>query len=604
MPTALRFSQPHRSAAPWGAAWCAIALLLSGCPSQPTDGPATQGGGEPTGDAQTTQFEFITDNGLNAQNVVYDNGRKADRHTIIETIGGGVGVLDFDRDGRDDLFFPGGGTLDGNSTIGPLPGRLLRAGLDSIPNAVMWQDVTAAAGVDAATSFSHGAYCCDYDNDGFRDLLTTGFAQLTLYRNLGDGSFLDVTAEVGLDVDDTWSIAAAWGDVNGDGRADLYVGHYVDWEPGNDPVCGLADRQDVCPPKVFEALPDAIYVQTPEGRFKQHMLPPADAKTLASLLTDVDTDGDLDLLVANDTTANLVYRNETPRGAMDLQLVEEGTPLGFALDENATMAGSMGIALTDFNNDLKPDYWVTNYEYELLGLYRNEGAAGFSHVSRKVGIERLGLVMVSFGCAAIDFDHDGDEDVVVTNGHVKQFPRGVPELQEPILLEAVEQQGRPRFVRTQPSGYFGTAHRGRGLAYADFDADNRLDLIFSNSLEPAAVAFNRTIPKGKSIVLELVGRRTPGTPGSAREPVGTQLLATLESGRVLYRQVTGGTSFASTPAPIVHIAWPNDDPCTSIEIRWPNGAVETLNPKGLPKSVFTGRTLRYEPPAPAATASL
>ena len=549
----------------------AVCVALLGCP--PDEASTTGGTNAPV--ARSTQsaapgFVFDTDAGLQSLRVQYDNGMDAGKFSIVESLGGGIGVLDFDSDGRDDLVVPLGGIFADDAAPQPHPSvgvRLLRqVDRDGSNEALAWEDVTEAAGLGSTRHYNHGAACCDYDNDGDRDFLLTGYGGVQLFRNEGDGTFADVTDESGLNADTLWSSTAAWGDLNRDGHADLFVAHYVDWSPENDPVCGTGENRDVCAPKQFQGLPDAIYLSNGDGTFRPSGVDLKAGKGLAAMLADLDADGDLDVIVANDTVANFYYRNDTPRGSEKLTLVEEGLAMGLALDHMAAANGSMGLALTDFNDDGRPDLWVTNFESELFALYRNEGPGGFSHVSSRTGVNQIGTMMVSFGCVAGDLDADGDEDVAVANGHIVHKPVNAPLRQKPVLLAAED----GRFVRTEPAGYFSEPHLGRGLATADFDRDGRLDLVYSHTLEPAELLLNRT-PGGQTCTLRLVGTV------DAREPAGTAVVATLASGRTLYRQLVGGTSYLSTSAPIVHFGWPDDDPLQSVEVRWPTGEPTRLD---------------------------
>ena len=550
----------------------AVMALLAGCP--PGDDPTPSATDPAAGAAPPAgpPIAFVSDAGLLDQEVIYDNGEADGTFAIVESLGGGVGVLDFDNDGRDDLVIPGGGRFDDQTRPQPLESggvRLLRqTGRDG--DRLLWEDVTGAAGlgsegIGTTRHYVHGAACCDYDNDGFRDVLLTGYGGVQLLRNRTDGTFEDVTDASGLDADTLWSSSAAWGDLNRDGRADLYITHYVNWSPENDPYCGTSQQQDVCAPKQFDPLPDAVFLQQPDGTFARAAVELPPGKGLAVMLADLDGDRDLDVLVANDTTPNFFLRNDTPPGG-ELVLVEEGQPMGLALDDMSAANGSMGIALTDFNNDTRPDLWVTNFESELFALYRNEGVGGFTHVSRRLGINRIGTLMVSFGCVAGDFDADGDEDVAIANGHIVHHPTNAPLRQKPVLLTA----DGGKFVRAEPGGYFSEPHLGRGLATGDFDRDGRLDLVYAHTLEPYELLLNRTPTEGETRVLRLVGTV------DAREPAGTAVVATLASGRTLYRQLAGGTSYLSSSSPIIHLAWPSDDPLRSIEVRWPSTDPVTL----------------------------
>jgi enediyne biosynthesis protein E4 len=236
----------------------------------------------------------------------YRDGSEQELFTILESLGGGVGVLDYDRDGTPDLYFPQGGQFEPSKQPFGNSSRLLRQ--VQITPQPMYVDVSGKCGGVISPHYSHGAAITDYDNDGFDDVLVTGYGGLQLFRNLGDGTFEEVSQPVGL-TDTQWSSSAAWGDFNGDGANDLYVAHYADWSPENDPPCYFRDQttRDVCPPREFAGLPNIVYLSDGAGGF----LSPGNAfgdvsqgKGLGVAAADVDLDGDIDVYVANDNAMN------------------------------------------------------------------------------------------------------------------------------------------------------------------------------------------------------------------------------------------------------------------------------------------------------------
>ena len=345
----------------------------------------------------------------------YRNGQEADNAAIVESLGGGVALVDYDGDGDMDLFFPGGGEFGPDQQIHGRPSALFR-------NDGGWRftEVTQLAGVSRAPYYSHGIAAGDFDSDGFPDLLVTGYGGLQLFQNQGDGTFQEVSASAGLN-DRLWSSSAAWGDFNGDGHLDLYVTHYVNWSFKNHPYCAgpKKGQREVCPPREYQPLPDTLYTSNGDGTFRDvsrevglRVEGEGLGKGLGVLLADVDVDGDLDIYVANDTVPNFLYRNNG-QGHFD----EVGLMSGTSLSESGTSDGSMGVDLGDFNLDGLPDLWVANYERESFALYRNEGNCNFQHVSQSVGLTDVGGVYVGWGTVFFDFDRDGDEDVFVSNGH-------------------------------------------------------------------------------------------------------------------------------------------------------------------------------------------
>lgn len=552
-PTSLLESVPRL---PLACVLLAASALLTGCRPQ-TPPPSLAAKPAPA-------LNFTLSAGVEHAKVIYDNGKSAGRNSIVESLGGGVALIDFDLDDRGDLCFPGGGRFDADAAIG-LPTRLLRqVGHDR------FEDVGDRAGLAVPRHYSHGCAAADCDNDGFCDLLITGYGGVTLWKNQGDGTFADVTEAAGLH-DNRWSSSAAWGDLTGDGVLDLYIAHYVDWSIENDPPCrGPAGDPDVCPPRQFEGLDDVLYVGNGDGTFRDVSqsagLVPG-GKGLGVIVADLDEDGDNDIYVANDTVPNFLYINDGHG-----RLEESGLTRGVALDDMATPNGSMGVALTDFDADGWPDLWVTNYEDELFGLYRNLGDASFLHASRRAGMSRVGTLFVGFGCVAGDFDGDGCEDVAVANGHVVHHPRNAPVRQQPLLML---NSGSGEFTRwiADPGTYLGESWIGRGLATGDLDRDGTLDLVFVNTGDPAALLYDRSPAveeapavgsSAQSLSVRLTGR------AASRDPLGARAELQTSTGN-RFRSLSGGGSYLSTSELRLNWRIPAGTQIQRLNIVWPGG---------------------------------
>lgn len=504
----------------------------------------------------------------------YRSGREAGYFSIVESLGGGVALIDFDRDGRCDLFASGGGELDSSKTPRPVACRLLRS-KSIVENRVgtpFSQDASQQASIVNALHYSHGVAAADFDNDGFVDLLVTGYGGLQLWKNIGDGTFADFTATSQL-FDDSWSTSAAWGDLNGDSWPDLYVCHYVDWSPSNDPPCqGLSpEGRDVCSPIRFRGLSDVVFLSSGDGTFRAaagELGLVTEGKGLAVTLFDADRDGDLDVYVANDTTPNFFYSNQSNDDAEDVPakalFVESGLISGLALDDMARPNGSMGTVVFDQNNDGLPDLFVTNYENELFALYEGSGQGAFRYRSRKAGLHKLGQAFVGFGCVGGDFDLDGQEEVAVANGHAIYFPVNSSYAQKPLLLDPAA----GRFWQANAGAYFEQPNVGRGVATADLNADGKLDLVFTHTDTPLAVLQNQSESTGTSLVIRLVGTQ------SARDAVGSHVAVLLKStGQMLHRTVASGMSYLSTSSSDVHFGIPEGEEVDSILVTWPSGQV-------------------------------
>lgn len=489
----------------------------------------------------------------------YRNGREAGELAILETIGGGTAIFDYDRDGEQDLFFPGGGTFENKSTKG-YPSVLLRHTGD-----FQFEDRTIPAGLDLAAFYSNGCAVGDYDNDGFSDLLVTGYGGSVLWRNLGDGTFEEVAVDAGVR-DCFMGTSAGWGDLNGDGLLDLYLTQYADWSFENNPPCELTPGvPDVCSPHSFTGKKDKVYYSKGDGTFydatEEAGLVP-EGKGLGVLLADLDNDADLDVYVCNDTVENFLYLNDG-KGKLE----EVGIINGAAVDDGATPNGSMGVDIMDYNHDGLPDLWVANYEKEAFALYRNDGDAQFLHVSNDTGVTSIGTLFVGFGTACADFDLDGDEDVMVANGHVAYYSTHSPFRQKPLYLE--NRDGR--FLQREFSGdsYLGQAHTGRGLAVSDLNQDGKLDVVISNFYDPPAILRNETEGSGSWVAVRLIGIQ------SNRDAVGARLVLHTSAGDQV-RQVKGGGSYLSANDLLVHWGVPEGVSIDSLDIYWPSGIQQTL----------------------------
>lgn len=491
----------------------------------------------------------------------YKNDEAHSDFAILESLGGGIAIFDFDGDGRCDLFLTGGGTFGDRQTAG-LPSALFR-------NEGHWRfaDVTKASGIGRSRYYSHGAAVADCNEDGFDDVLITGYGGLMLYQNQGDGSFREVTPETGLD-DRLWSSSAAWGDFNADGALDVYVVHYVDWSFDKNPVCEgpPGHPREVCPPRQFDGLPDLLYFGNGDGTFrngtKEARLQP-DGKGLGVVAADLDQDGDLDLYVGNDTVPNFLYLNDGRGQFDDFSLIS-----GSAHSDRGTPDGSMGTDVGDFNGDGLPEIWVANYEGENNALYRNLGKGLFRHVSQSTGISAVGAMHVGWGTRFVDVDLDGDEDLIVSNGHVVRFPVNTPRRQRPVLLENLD-GARFRNVADRAGEYMTSEHAGRGLATGDMDGDGDEDIVISNLNEPAAVLSNESAPAHNWLAVRIIGRQ------STRASIGATAV-TKVGDRTLTRQIRGGSSYASTSDSKLHFGCGTMRVVDALTVTWIGGSRTVL----------------------------
>ncbi len=498
----------------------------------------------------------------------YRNGEEADQYTILESLGGGVALIDYDGDGLLDIFLPGGGTFAGEdkTQIKGRPCKLYK-------NLGSWKfkDVTRDVGLDGIDFYTHGCAVTDYDRDGWPDLLVTGYGRLALFHNEPDGKggrrFVDVTRKAGL-ADGLWSTGAAWADFDGDGYPDLYICHYVDWSFAKNPVCTYDGKtRDICPPKHFNAQPHKVYRNNGDGTFTDVSREAGlrtDGKGLGVVVVDVNEDGKPDVFVANDTTDKFLYVNRSTPGKVRFE--EVGPAAGVARDDNGVPNGSRGVAVGDYDNSGRPSLFVTNYENEKHGLYRNESKDGqvlFRYATHQAGVSRIGQGYVGWGAGFFDLDHDGWLDLFIANGHDLRHPRGKGgPAQRPILLR--NKGGKFTDITDQGGPYFQNDHRARGVAFGDLDNDGRIDLVISHVNEPVVLLRNEAkVGANHWLGVQLEGKRHG-------DVTGARLVLEVEGLPPQTRYAAGGGSFASASDPRHVFGLGRAKRVGRLTVRWPS----------------------------------
>lgn len=503
----------------------------------------------------------------------YRNGEEANHFSILETLGGGVALLDYDGDGLLDIFVVGGGYFAGHDKkdIRGHPCKLYR-------NLGNWkfEDVSARVGFSGPWFYSHGVAVADYDLDGWPDLLITGYGRIALFRNVTDGrngrKFEDVTRQLNLR-DDSWSSSAGWADLDGDGYPDLYVCHYIDWSFANHPICKSlrngSDRE-VCPPQYFKPLVHALYRNLQGKSFEdltgKHKLE-ARGCGLGVVLGDLNDDGRPDIYVGNDATLNFLYFNR-PHGILEERAGLSGT----AGNDSGHYDGSMGVDFSDYDGSGRPSIFVTNFQGDMHALYKNLGRETFQHYSRASGLSAIGMQYVGFGTGFFDVDNDGWEDLIIVNGHVLYQPMlGSTYKQRPRLLRNIEFEGRRFYkdVSEQGGPFFQMPTLGRGLAIGDFDNDGWPDLVISHTNSPLAILRNEA---ATSIPHHWCGIKLVGK--DFRDVVGSTVIVE-GSARTLTRFAKGGGSYLSSSDRRLLFGLGASERIKRVTVKWSWGQTET-----------------------------
>jgi tetratricopeptide (TPR) repeat protein len=490
---------------------------------------------------------------------VQDNGASPLRQ-LPETFSGGVGLLDYDGDGFLDLYCVQGGAFPPGPSLSYPGDRLYRNRGDGT-----FEDVTHQAGIAGMPrGYGHGVAVGDYDNDGRPDLFITRWRAYALYRNRGDGTFEDRTVDAGLGGDRDWPTSSAFADLDDDGDLDLYVCHYGLWDAANPPICQdpAATRNIVCDPRSIASLPDHVF-RNDGGRFvdvtSRAGFVDRDGRGLGVVAADLDGDGRIDLYVANDSTANFLYRN---RGGFRFE--EVGHEAGVAANAGGGYQAGMGVACGDLDGDGRLDLAVTNYYGESTTFFHNLGQGLFTDHTAAIGLAAPSRHRLGFGAAFLDADNDGRLDLMTANGHVGDnrplFPYAMP-----AQLFLGGPAGSLTDVSAAAGPPFQKLYVGRGLAAGDVDNDGRTDAVIVAHNDPIAFFHNRTDDlRDHSITFRLEGTR------SNRDGVGA--LVTVEAGgrrRIAPR--LGGGSYQSAGDPRVHFGLGPSDRVDRVEIRWPSG---------------------------------
>ncbi|HYP14929.1 MAG TPA: FG-GAP-like repeat-containing protein, partial [Bryobacteraceae bacterium] len=483
------------------------------------------------------------------------------RKHLPETMMGGLAVIDYNADGRPDLYVTNGASLPSlQKPDASFSNRLFRNNPDG-----SWTDVTAGSGL-VGSGYDMGAAAGDFDGDGRSDIYVTGVRGGTLYRNLGDGRFQDVTKKSGLDTNNQWSVSAGWFDYSGDGWLDLFVVHYVAWDPASEPSCGGAEpaARTYCHPRLYAPLANSLYRNNGRGGFddvsEESGISAHLGKGMGLAIADFDGDALLDVFVPNDTLPNLLFRN-----SQSGTFKEVAMEAGVAMIDDGRPISSMGADFGDIDNDGRGDLFITALTDETFPLFRNLGKGEFRDITAASRVGSLSLPWSGWGLAMVDLDNDGDRDVVAANGHVMDNAELTSSRQskQPVAVFRNMQRNTFSLQILQGSSFH------RGLAVADFDLDGRVDVAVTRLNEAPQVLMNRTDTRN-----HWVGFRLRGTK-SNRSGIGATITVSTPRGKQ-WAAVMPTKGYASSSEATVHFGL-GTETSFGAEIRWPSGCRQELS---------------------------
>ncbi len=491
---------------------------------------------------------------------LHANGESGQKY-FIEPIGSGVALFDFDNDNDLDLYLVNGSDLPGMISPALPTNRLYRNDGSS------FTDVTTQASVGDT---GYGLGCCvgDYNNDGFTDLYVTNYGTNILYRNNGDGTFTDVSEQAGV-TGNQFSSGCAFVDVDTDGDLDLYIVNYVQFDPETNPECTRQGIRTYCTPEALLGVSDVLYLNNGDGTFtdvsEKVGLNEATGKGLGVVCGDMDNDGDVDIFVANDTTPNLLYRNNPDA----VKMTEDALFSGVALSEEGRAYSGMGANLGDFDNDGYLDIVITNFQDQTNSLYHNAQSGFFTEVSFAKGIGEKSLPYLAWGVDFVDFDNDGWLDLFIANGHLDD---NIAEI-DPIGTYA---QPNQLFLSNRGVNFSEVADPAmamrkvsRGAAFGDIDNDGDIDVVVSNLKDLPTVLRNDSSNTAQWLGVKLIGTHCN------RDGIGARVTV-VSGGLTQIREVKSGSGYLSQNDLRLHIGLENATSVDTLTVRWLCGKVQTL----------------------------
>jgi hypothetical protein len=501
----------------------------------------------------------------------HQNSATSNKH-LLETMGGGVALLDYDNDGRLDVFLTNGAQIGDPMPDGRQPdksdpkfwNRLYRQTPDGT-----FVDVTEKAHLTGMPQnrYGMGAAVGDYDNDGFEDLYVTNYGANTLYHNNGDGTFTDVTARSGVAAAG-WSASAGFFDYDNDGRLDLFITRYVDWGFQNNRYCGerKPGYRSYCHPDNYEGMTDLLYRNNGDGTFsdvsERSGIAKSVGKGLGVSFADYDNDGFVDIYVANDSVQSFLFHNNG-----DGTFAEIGLLAGVGFNEDGKTFAGMGVDFADYDNDGRPDIFVTDLSNERYRLFRQNPDGTFRDVTNSTGVGGATQLFSGWSTRFFDYDDDGWKDLFVAQGHVMDtIDKTAPNLkylQSPLLLRNRSGQFEP----VDAGEALQQQWAGRGAAFGDLDNDGDVDIVLSNVGQSAVVLRNEGGNRNNWLQIRTVGTT------SNRDGIGCRVKVVSASGATQYFTVTTAVGYLSASDSRLTVGLGRDSDAL-VEIRWPSGAIQ------------------------------
>ena len=502
--------------------------------------------------------------------IKFEHLSSPEQRYIVESMSGGVALIDYDRDGWPDIYF-----TNAQSVEMALAGKKARSALYHNNHNGTFTDVTDKAGV-GYPCWAMGAAVGDYNNDGWPDLLVTCFGGVVLYRNNGDGTFTDVTRQSGLSSDSGWATGAAFGDYDNDGWVDLFVSHYVALSLSNLPsfgsmkTCKYHGIDVQCGPKGLNGSPDNLYHNNADGTFtdvskKAGVDDPQNRFGLTAVWSDFNNDGRLDLFVTNDGQPNYLYRNDGDGHFSDVAYLA-----GVAVNQDGAEQANMGVALGDYQHNGLFSLAITHFNDEYTALFRNDGKMSFSDVSYASGIAPATTPYVGWGDAFFDFDNDGWLDLLLVNGHV--YPQVdsldiTAKYREPGLLFLNQHDGTFKNISNLVGPALQAPQVSRGAAVGDLFNDGRLEIVIENLKGGPMILQPQGGPANHWISFALEGTKSNRLALNAR-------VKTIAGDLVQTGEVLSGGSYLSQNDLRIHFGLGSKDHVDRVEILWPNGKME------------------------------